>query len=277
VATALMKNYFNDHDWDIGNPILYKEILMLFNDKPESLFSIHNIAEQGLKMGKTLGSWLGPNSIAVILSHLSHQKPIPLAIYNTKQLIIEEKEVKIICGGDHWNKSLLLLIPCQLGLNQVNPIYLKSLSLYLQIPQSIGFIGGRPNSAYYFVGIQDENLYYLDPHVTQQVADVSSKTTIEGTESYFCSLPKAMNIKAIDESLALGFFCKNQTDWNDFQNRISLLNKSSDFNSLFSIEEISTESKKNISINFDEDDFDMSDSDDTNVTLQPSDGGFFKI
>jgi len=180
---------------------------MLFNDKPEAPFSVHNITAQGVNMGKPTGSWLGPNSISVILSQLASNNKLPVAIYNTKQLVVQENEISQLCGGrDNWIKSLLLLVPCQLGLNRVNPIYLKSLSLYLQLPQSIGFIGGRPSAAYYFVAMQDDILYYLDPHLNQPVTDISHNSSFEDMTSYFCFTPKTININSIDESLALGFF-----------------------------------------------------------------------
>jgi Peptidase family C54 len=45
--------------------------------------------------------------------------------------------------------------------------YIPSLLHMLRMPQSLGFIGGRPNHAMYFIGAEDQLLCCLDPHTTQ--------------------------------------------------------------------------------------------------------------
>ena len=50
-----------------------------------------------------------------------------------------------------WN-PVLLFIPLLLGVSEVNPIYFETLKSCLEMPESIGIIGGRPNHALYFVG-----------------------------------------------------------------------------------------------------------------------------
>lgn len=37
------------------------------------------------------------------------------------------------------------------------------------MPQCIGIVGGRPSSSLYFIGFQEENIVYLDPHHVQAV------------------------------------------------------------------------------------------------------------
>lgn len=39
----------------------------------------------------------------------------------------------------------------------------------LTFPQSVGIVGGRPSASLYFVGFQDSNIMYLDPHEVQEV------------------------------------------------------------------------------------------------------------
>ena len=48
------------------------------------------------------------------------------------------------------------------------PLYHTLPQLCFTLPQSVGAVGGRPNSAFYFVGHHDDKLLYLDPHVTQE-------------------------------------------------------------------------------------------------------------
>lgn len=51
----------------------------------------------------------------------------------------------------------------------MNPRYIPQLREVLTWPQSIGIVGGRPGSSLAFVGCQDEQVLFLDPHTPQQV------------------------------------------------------------------------------------------------------------
>ena len=52
---------------------------------------------------------------------------------------------------------------------QVNPRYIPQLKAVLKWPHSVGIVGGRPSSSLYFVGHQENNFIYLDPHTLQEV------------------------------------------------------------------------------------------------------------
>ncbi|KAJ7834430.1 hypothetical protein B0H13DRAFT_1914096 [Mycena leptocephala] len=62
------------------------------------------------------------------------------------------------------DRQVFLLLGIRLGLEGVNPIYYEARKLLYTFPQSVGIAGGRPSSSYYFVGVQGEGLFYLDPH-----------------------------------------------------------------------------------------------------------------
>lgn len=67
--------------------------------------------------------------------------------------------------------SLLLLLPLTLGIERaINPLYVPQLQQVLAMPESVGIVGGRPGASLYFVGLQDANVLYLDPHEVQPVS-----------------------------------------------------------------------------------------------------------
>lgn len=98
-----------------------------------------------------------------------------------KFLLIEQlcQENNSVQEGTKWS-PLLLVIPLRLGLLNINPIYIDSLKVMLnelltktliltvnvfmfityqsclQMPQSIGMIGGKPSQALYFIGYVGE-------------------------------------------------------------------------------------------------------------------------
>src|SRR4051794_11666412 len=52
-------------------------------------------------------------------------------------------------------RPVLIWVPLRLGMARINPLYIPSLKALLQWPQSLGFIGGKPNASFYFIGWQD--------------------------------------------------------------------------------------------------------------------------
>ena len=61
----------------------------------------------------------------------------------------------------------LLLIVCSLGQTRVTPEAAENVRYFLSHPCSVGIIGGKPNSSYYFYATREEYVYYLNPHQTQ--------------------------------------------------------------------------------------------------------------
>lgn len=47
--------------------------------------------------------------------------------------------------------------------------YLPLLAATFTFPQSLGILGGRPGASTYLIGVQDDKVFYLDPHEVQQV------------------------------------------------------------------------------------------------------------
>ena len=89
----------------------------------------------------------------------------------------------------------------------------------------MGFIGGRPRSAHYFVATRGSLVYFLDPHTTQPCTSVHTHVG-EGKAhaSWHCDIQRRMLLKDIDASLTFGFYCKDEADLDDMCRRIGEVN-----------------------------------------------------
>lgn len=117
-------------------------------------------------------------------------------------------------GQNHRWKPLVLIIPLRLGLSEINPVYERALKMCLTLKQSIGIIGGKPNHAHYFIGYIGDELVYLDPHTVQNVVDFTSSG--ETDETYHCPYGSRMKISSLDPSIAVGFYCGTEEEFDDW-------------------------------------------------------------
>ncbi|KAA0713089.1 Cysteine protease ATG4B [Triplophysa tibetana] len=224
----------------------YISILNAFIDKKDSYYSIHQIAQMGVGEGKSIGQWYGPNTVAQVLKKLAvFDSWSKLAVHVAMDNTVVIEEINRLCmpwldfergtcaasvepqemNGDLqgacalaedetalW-KPLVLLIPLRLGLSDINEAYFEPLKQCFMMPQSLGVIGGKPNSAHYFIGFVGEELIYLDPHTTQPAVEPDEDGQFLD-ESYHCQHPPCrMHICELDPSIAaadatqqLGFF-----------------------------------------------------------------------
>ncbi|XP_039343517.1 cysteine protease ATG4B isoform X3 [Mauremys reevesii] len=233
----------------------YFNILNAFIDKKDSYYSIHQIAQMGVGEGKSIGQWYGPNTVAQVLKKLAtfdtwSSLAVHIAMDNT--VVMEEIrrlcKSNFLCAGaaafpaaesdllyngfpdgaevtdrlSQW-KPLVLLIPLRLGLTDINEAYIETLKHCFMMPQSLGVIGGKPNSAHYFIGYVGEELIYLDPHTTQPAMEPSDNGCIPD-ESFHCQHPPCrMSIAELDPSIAVGFFCNTEEDFHNWCQQIKKL------------------------------------------------------
>uniref|UniRef100_A0A4W3JSA6 Cysteine protease n=1 Tax=Callorhinchus milii TaxID=7868 RepID=A0A4W3JSA6_CALMI len=229
LAQALIcRRLGRDWRWEKGKwqPEDYHRILQCFLDRKDSCYSIHQMAQMGVGEGKSVGEWYGPNTVAQVLKKLTlFDEWNTLAVYismdNTVVVedISESKNSANHCTG--W-KPLLLIIPLRMGINHINPVYINTLKECFKMPQSLGVLGGKPNNAYYFIGFIGDELIYLDPHSTQAAVDTEEDGSVDD-HSYHCQrVPHRMKITQLDPSVALGFFCYTEKD---FESWCSLVQK----------------------------------------------------
>uniref|UniRef100_A0A669CBE9 Cysteine protease n=1 Tax=Oreochromis niloticus TaxID=8128 RepID=A0A669CBE9_ORENI len=218
----------------------YISLLNAFIDKKDSYYSIHQIAQMGVGEGKPIGQWYGPNTVAQVLKKLAvfdtwSKVVVHVAMDNT--VVIEEisecTPLYALAGclwriGGSWGETalwrpLVLLIPLRLGLSDINDAYIETLKQCFMLPQSLGVIGGKPNSAHYFIGYVGEELIYLDPHTTQPAVEPSEDSQVPD-ETYHCQHPPCrMHICELDPSIAAGFFCRTEDEFDDWCMRIRRL------------------------------------------------------
>ncbi|KAL0350374.1 UNVERIFIED_CONTAM: Cysteine protease ATG4 [Sesamum radiatum] len=237
----------------------YLEVLHLFGDDEDSPYSIHNLLQAGSTYGLAPGSWVGPYAMCRTWESLVRNKreeigngilSSMIAVYvvsgdddgergGAPVLCIED--ISRLCsksnGGQCDWAPILLMVPLVLGLEKINPRYLPLLSATFTFPQSLGLLGGKPGASTYIVGVQDEKAFYLDPHDVQQVAHVKTDDLDADTSSYHCNVVRHMPLESIDSSLAIGFYCRNKSDFDDFCSRASELIDQSNGAPLFTIAE----------------------------------------
>ncbi|KAF5187253.1 Cysteine protease [Thalictrum thalictroides] len=233
----------------------YIEILDLFGDSEGSPFSIHNLLQVGKAYGLAPGSWIGPYAMCrtwETLAHSIRQKDdklsLPMVVYcvsgdengergGAPTVCIED--VIKLCnefseGQVVWT-PILLLVPLVLGLDKVNPRYFSSLWATFTFPQSLGILGGKPGVSTYIVGVQDDMAFYLDPHEVQTVIDVKERNSEVDTSSYHCNVVRHLPLDMIDPSLAIGFYCRDKDDFDNFCDRAAKLADASNGAPLFTI------------------------------------------
>jgi len=98
--TLLLRHLGPDWHWESSaRNQAYLQILSLFGDTPAAPLSLHQIAESGASLGKPVGSWLGPNTVAQafkrILSTASTALDLELVISMDSTVI--RSEIKRSC------------------------------------------------------------------------------------------------------------------------------------------------------------------------------------
>jgi len=239
LAHVLMRHFIGT-DWKSVSTdqmsFVTNKILKLFEDSPNAPFSIHKIATIGNRFGKNIGEWFAPSTISQVIGELMKTYELGLSIYISTDTVLYLDEIQRICFPSNalsW-RPLFILVPLRLGLDNFNDIYHSHLKATYRFPQSVGIIGGKPRAAMYFVSYQENYIYYLDPHVVQPYLPIPNETKDFNSESFHCSTPQRMLISSLDPSLAIGFYCHDKRDFDDFWRRAVVL--SSLDNPIFSVQ-----------------------------------------
>jgi len=237
----------------------YIGVLHLFGDSEACAFSIHNLLQAGRNYGLAAGSWVGPYAMCRAWQTLIRTNREQAGAVNGKEnfpMILyvvsgdedgERGGAPVVCIDvaaqlcSDFNKEqstwspILLLVPLVLGLDKINPRYIPLLKETFTFPQSLGILGGKPGTSTYIAGVQDDRALYLDPHDVQMAVDIAPDNLEADTSSYHCSVVRDLALEQIDPSLAIGFYCRDKDDFDDFCSRASELAEKANGAPLFTV------------------------------------------
>ncbi|OQS01068.1 cysteine protease family C54 [Thraustotheca clavata] len=233
------------------------QVLRSFVDSPKEedgcFYAIHRMVQVGMKYDMLPGEWYGPTTAAQVLRDLVNaQIDSNLCMYVPQDGVIYTDEINKLCvtkwvheqpstsnasvlydpllnppkidTSAPWNKSIFILIPLRLGLDQLNTTYIPALTQVFEFPQSLGIIGGKRGHSVYFVGARGHQFHILDPHTVHPTTEVDgSFPTATHARTIHSTDHLVMEVDYIDPSLAVGFYCRNRQDYNDLCTRLSVM------------------------------------------------------
>jgi hypothetical protein len=134
-------------------------------------FSIQSVAAAGLEFAKLPGQWLSLSTVAAILHTLNIQhKPFQnLSTFVFIDGVLYEDQVTALWHAEPVGerKGAVVFASGSLGLKSPDAVYREQLKGLFKMPQLIGVMGGRQKEALFFVGYQQTDFLFLDPHLVQ--------------------------------------------------------------------------------------------------------------
>lgn len=203
---------------------IFHIVQSLFQDTPEAPFGLYKFTEEGARVKCSVGSWFSPTVLARSVASLVPQ----CAIVDEKLDVVAALDQtivtdEIIAKIDEDEKAVLILIPVMFGMATIGKSYEQVLLRLLEAKTSVGVVGGRPKQSLYFVGHQQDNVFYLDPHVVQPA--YVSKQTIGNVEG-----PRGTAaVSSLDPCMLLCFLVERVDDFLSLCDEFTAINRLGEF------------------------------------------------
>lgn len=195
-----------------------RDLVALHAQKNDSLFRVHVVS----------GSTVFRDDLALAASAEKNTRPTP-TVQKQPSHPLENVWEEELLGRRPWDHSMLVLIPLRLGLRSFHKDYVDLLAHTFSFPQSVGVLGGRPRGARWFYGSVGRKVLGLDPHTVQAAPTLKSQrvdtSDIAYQSSLFAKYPEVCAMASLDPSIALGFYCKTEKDFEDIVERLQSYGK----------------------------------------------------
>lgn len=195
----------------------------MFMDLAEAPFGVHAFAAEGERHAIPTGTWLTPTALCRTIRELVVRQQAVSKELTVVMGLDGGISHRDICDALFLESAVLALIPIMAGMKSVGRTYQAPILRCLELPNSVGIVGGKPQRSLYFVGHQSSDVYYLDPHVVQ-------RAFVEDGGWGSLSGPRGTcTVSSLDPCMVLCFLFFSQEEFDQWEVAFNEIHEMSDF------------------------------------------------
>lgn len=102
-----------------------------------------------------------------------------------------------------------------------------AISLLARLPTFLiltNFHSGRPSSSHYFIGVQGDTFFYLDPHQSRPTLPYRANPdnyTSDEVDTCHTRRLRRLHLREMDPSMLLAFLVRNEDEWRGWRRGVS--------------------------------------------------------